>query len=81
MLVVVLIDCCATYNFISEKLVAQLKLPLEETSHYGVILGSGNAVKGKGICSQVEITLGDWKIVDNFLPLELEGVDVILGMQ
>ncbi|KAA0031985.1 ty3-gypsy retrotransposon protein [Cucumis melo var. makuwa] len=59
----------------------ELKLPLEETSHYGVILGSGNAVKGKGICSQVEITLGDWKIVDNFLPLELGGVDVILGMQ
>ena len=46
-------------------------------------MGSGTAVKekGKGICSQVEIALGDWKLVDNFLPLELGGVDVILGMQ
>ena len=25
--------------------------------------------------------LGDWKVVDEFLPLELGGVDVILGMQ
>ena len=59
----------------------RLKLSLEETSHYRVILGSGMAVKGRGICNQVELILGDWKIVDNFLPLELGGVDVILGMQ
>ena len=29
----------------------------------------------------MELLLGDWKIVDNFLPFELGGVDVILGMQ
>ncbi|KAA0038090.1 ty3-gypsy retroelement transposase [Cucumis melo var. makuwa] len=38
------------------------------------------AIKGKGICGKVEVLLGDWKFVDSFLPLELEGVDVILGM-
>ncbi|KAL0556516.1 hypothetical protein IC582_005030 [Cucumis melo] len=79
--VVVLIDYGTTHNFISDKLVTQLLLSLEETSDYGVILDSGSIVKGKGICNQVELLLGDWKIVDNFLPLELGGVDVILGMQ
>ena len=79
--VVVLIDCDATHNFISENLVTQLLLSLEETSHYGVISGSESAVKGKGICKQVELLLSEWKVVDNFLPLELGGVDVILGMQ
>ncbi|KAL0551289.1 hypothetical protein IC582_010375 [Cucumis melo] len=78
--IVVLIDCGATHNFISDKLVTQLLL-LEESSHYGVILGSRSAVKGKGICKQVELLQGDWKIVNNFLPLELGGVDIILGMQ
>ena len=41
----------------------------------------GTAVKGKGICEAVELMLGEWKVVDEFLPLELGGVDAILGMQ
>ncbi|KAA0050169.1 Ty3/gypsy retrotransposon protein [Cucumis melo var. makuwa] len=79
--VIVLIDCGATHNFVSEKLVKKLILPIKETSHYGVILGSGAAVQGKGICEKLEVQLNGWKVVEDFLPLELGGVDVILGMQ
>ncbi|KAL4019455.1 hypothetical protein IC575_018203 [Cucumis melo] len=79
--VIVLIDCGATHNFVSEKLVKKLILPVKETSHYGVILGSGAAVQGKGICEKLEVQLNGWRIVEDFLPLELGGVDVILGMQ
>lgn len=43
-------------------------------------MGTGAAVKGKGVCNGVELTLGEWVIVENFLPLEW-GVDVVLGMQ
>lgn len=46
--VVVLIDCGATHNFISEKLVNTLSLPMKETSNYGIILGSGLLLKAKG---------------------------------
>ncbi|KAA0062046.1 ty3-gypsy retroelement transposase [Cucumis melo var. makuwa] len=76
--VVVLIDCGATHNFISKKLVTNLNLPLKATTNYEVILGSGAAIKGKGIYGKVEVLLDDWKVVDSFLPLELGGVDVIL---
>ncbi|KAA0047644.1 Ty3/gypsy retrotransposon protein [Cucumis melo var. makuwa] len=79
--VIILIDCGATHNFISEKLVESLQLPVKETGHYGVILGSGTAVQGKGICENVEIQLSNWKVKEEFLPLELGGVDVVLGMQ
>lgn len=79
--VVVLIDCEATHNFISEKLVNQLQLPTKETPHYGVILRSGTAIQGKEICEEVEIQLNEWTVKDNFLPLELGGVDIILRMQ
>ncbi|TYJ98848.1 transposon Tf2-1 polyprotein isoform X1 [Cucumis melo var. makuwa] len=79
--VIILIDCGATHNFVSEKLVKKLTLPIKETSHYGVILGSGATVQGKGICEKLEVQLSSWKIVEDFLPLELGGVDVILGMQ
>ncbi|KAA0038303.1 transposon Tf2-1 polyprotein isoform X1 [Cucumis melo var. makuwa] len=79
--VIILIDCGATHNFVSEKLVKKLILPIKETTHYGVILGSRAAVQGKGICEKLEVQLNSWKIVEDFLPLELGGVDVILGMQ
>ncbi|TYK25904.1 Ty3/gypsy retrotransposon protein [Cucumis melo var. makuwa] len=79
--VVILIDCGATHNFIAEKLVTKLGLALHETPNYGVILGSGTTVKGKGVCSDVEVWVGEWKVNDSFLPLELGGVDMIIGMQ
>ena len=79
--VIVLIDCGATHNFISEGLVEELQINTKITSNYGVILGSGTAIKGKGICEAIEIWLGEWRVVDEFLPLELGGVDAILGMQ
>ncbi|KAA0041482.1 Beta-galactosidase [Cucumis melo var. makuwa] len=61
--VVILIDCGATHNFIAEKLVTKLGLTLQETPNYGVILGSGTAVKGKGVCRDVEVQLEGWKVV------------------
>ncbi|KAL0548958.1 hypothetical protein IC582_013436 [Cucumis melo] len=79
--VVILIDCGATHNFVSEKLVTALQLPIKETAHYGVILGSGTTIQGKGICESVEVQMEDWTVKEDFLPLELGGVDVILGMQ
>ncbi|KAA0047329.1 myosin-11 isoform X1 [Cucumis melo var. makuwa] len=79
--VIILIDCGATHNFISEKSVKSLQLPIRDTAHYGVILGSGTAIQGKGVFEDVEIQLMNWSVKEEFLPLELEGVDVILGMQ
>ncbi|KAA0037390.1 ty3-gypsy retrotransposon protein [Cucumis melo var. makuwa] len=79
--VTILIDCGATHNFISEKLVESLQLSIKETAHYGVILGSGTAVQDKRVCENVEIQLTNWKVKEEFLPLELGGVDVVLGMQ
>ncbi|KAA0060520.1 snRNA-activating protein complex subunit 4 [Cucumis melo var. makuwa] len=55
--VVILIDCGATHNFIAEKLITKLGLTLQETPNYGVILGSGTAVKGKGVCRDVEVQM------------------------
>ncbi|KAL0556619.1 hypothetical protein IC582_005133 [Cucumis melo] len=79
--VIILIDCGATHNFVSEKLVKKLLIPIKETSHYGVILGSGAVVQGKGICEKLEVQLTNWSIKEDFLLLEIGGVDVILGMQ
>lgn len=78
--VTMLIDC-ATHNYIAERLVSTLQSPIVETPNYGVILGSGSAIIGKGIRNVVKLTIGELILRDSFLPLEFEGVDVILGMQ
>ncbi|TYK06622.1 ty3-gypsy retroelement transposase [Cucumis melo var. makuwa] len=64
-----------------KKLTNELQLITKDTSHYGVILGFGAAIKGKGICESMEIIMSEWKVVADLLPLELGGVDVELGMQ
>ena len=43
--IVIMVDCGATHNFISLKLVENLKLPMAETTNYGVIMGSGRRCK------------------------------------
>ncbi|KAA0063451.1 ty3-gypsy retroelement transposase [Cucumis melo var. makuwa] len=76
--VIILINYGATHNLVSEKLVKKLLIPIKETTHYGVILGSGAAVQGKEICEELEIYMKNWTVKENFLPLELGGVDIIL---
>ena len=51
----VLIDGGATHNFISMELVQLLGLSREETASYGVIMGTGMAVQGDGICKGVKL--------------------------
>ena len=43
-------------------------------------MGTGRAVKEEGICRDVILTHQYIKIVEGFLPLDLGGTDVILGM-
>ena len=62
-------------------MVQKLGLLLEETSGYGVLMGTGLAVKGADICRSVSLTLQNIEIIEDFLPLELGSAYVILGMQ
>ena len=55
--VITLIDCGATHNFFFSWLVKKLGLPVEATSGYGVLLGTGQAIKGEGICKGVVVTI------------------------
>ena len=54
--VITMIDCGVTHNFISTKVVQKLGLPLKETSSYGVLMGTGIAVKRVGICRIVSLS-------------------------
>lgn len=71
--VVVLIDWGATHNFLSQKVIETLQYATIVTSNYGVVMGTGVAVKGKGVCKGVVLKLLEIPVIENFLPLELGG--------
>lgn len=50
-------------------------------TNYGVVLGSRESVKGKGICKGVKLEMQGLTVIVDFLPLELENTNIILGMQ
>ena len=52
-------------------MVQKLGLLVEATSRYGVLLGTGQAIKGEGICKGVVLTIQNIEIVEDFLPLDL----------
>lgn len=80
--VIVMIDPGATHNFISLVTVEKLGIVVEESSSFGVSLGNGDAIRGKGVCRQVGLKLaGGTVMVKNFLPLQLGNSDLILGVQ
>ncbi|XP_062085564.1 uncharacterized protein LOC133791660 [Humulus lupulus] len=79
--VTVLIDSGATHNFISSGVVRAANIPLTETTCYGILLGTGRKVRAEGICSQATLDLATLQVVTDFLPLDLGGADVILGIK
>lgn len=61
-------------------LVKILNIPMVETTNYGVIM-AGKAVHGGGMCKDVTVRLQVMTIVEDFPPLELGSLDMVLGMQ
>ena len=78
--VVVLVDSGATANFISLKLVEELKLPMEKIPGFKVEVGNGAIEEGHGVCKGVELTVQGIHIVQNFFVLGLGRSEVVLGV-
>lgn len=72
--VLVLIGSGATHNFLSEKLLEELKIPMK-AAQFAMVLGDDHRVKGVGKCEGVTITLQGITITQNFLPFRLGGFD------
>ena len=79
--IVILIDPGATHNFICGQLAEELNLPLTPMPSYRIVLGDGPVVFGKGKHAEVSIITQGIMIIDEFLPLTLSSIHVILGKQ
>lgn len=72
---VVLVDSGATHNFISKILVEKLQIRRVQCCH-----GTGEVLKGMGICKRVKLCIQEDEVVDEFLPINLGNSDIILGV-
>ena len=79
--VIILINSGATHNFIHQGVVEEPKLPLEKGTKFGVTIGDGSMLEGRGICNHVEVKLPELTIVADFLAFELGKIVVVLVMQ
>nr|GEV60684.1 hypothetical protein [Tanacetum cinerariifolium] len=78
--VAVLIDCGATHNFISSKIVEELGLAVSDSGTFNVTLGNGETTS-KGICKGLVVVFPEIQVFEDFLPLELGSTDAILGIK
>jgi hypothetical protein len=77
---IILFDSSATYSFISAKYGTKIGLDIHPTNgDYKITTPSGK-ISSNQICRKVPIQLGSHLIKTNLLLLDLEGMDVLLGM-
>lgn len=79
--VVILIDSGALHNFVTPGVVEHSKLPLISGSKLQIRLGTGVTVDGLGVCHFVSFSVQGEAFTDDFISLELRGVDVVLGVK
>ncbi|XP_042035241.1 uncharacterized protein LOC121781584 [Salvia splendens] len=80
--VMLLFDTGASHSFISAHCVTTLKLDTKESEHrMEVVSPVGGRIEISRTCSNLEITLGELKVVaDNLSVMIMWDVDIILGM-
>jgi hypothetical protein len=78
--VIILFDSGATHSFISSKCGTKIGLNLYPTSGAYMIATPGGKISSNQIYRKVPIQLGSNLIKTDLLLLDLEGMDVLLGM-
>ncbi|RVW93094.1 Retrovirus-related Pol polyprotein from transposon 17.6 [Vitis vinifera] len=79
--VVVLIDSGSTHNFISEKVVDMLHLPVVPTDPFTVKVANGTPLKCQGRFEHVHVILQGIPFSLTLYSLPLTGLDLVLGVQ
>jgi hypothetical protein len=78
--VIVLFDTGATHSFVSAKFGTKIGLDLYPVSGVYVITTPGGKISSNQVCRSVPIQMGKNLMRTDLLLLDLEGMDVLLGM-
>jgi predicted aspartyl protease len=78
--VIILFDSGATHSFISSKCATKIGLDLYPISGAYMIVTRGSKISSNQVCRSVPIQMGRNLVRTDLLLLDLEGMDVLLGM-
>lgn len=76
----VLLDGASTHNFMHPRAANFLKLPIETSSQFSVLEGSGHTRRCLGVVPQVSLTIQGFTLCTNFLIVEFHRSDMVLGI-
>ncbi|CAH9109958.1 unnamed protein product [Cuscuta epithymum] len=79
--IVILIDCGATHNFISPKIVQAANLPTLQIPEFEVTIGNGDIIRNNGKCEAVCLNIPQSTITQDFYVLELGENEMVLGLE
>lgn len=77
----VLIDGGSTHNFIKPTIAEKLSLPVHSITHFRVFVGNGASLRCNYACLKTPISLHGHDFDIDLFILQVEGPDVILGVQ
>ncbi|KAJ3702949.1 hypothetical protein LUZ61_006654 [Rhynchospora tenuis] len=76
-----LVDSGSTNNFLSMAVIKGVQLPLTPKPGLRVAVANGDRLPTAGLCSHLQLTIGDETFFEHFFALPLDGFDVVLGCQ
>ena len=79
--VMVLVDCGASHNFISDAVVKQQQMSITPTKSYIVEVGDERKIRCEGVCKNVKLHIQGMKIQQDLFLFKMMGVDVVLGIE
>ncbi|XP_022879618.1 uncharacterized protein LOC111397108 [Olea europaea var. sylvestris] len=77
----ILIDGGSTHNFIQERLVQHLRVPVLPSKHFSILVGNGESIACTERCPPLPIWIQQQSFLVNFHILPIRGADVVLGVQ
>ena len=76
-----MIDGGATHNFIDRTLVEGRGLPTEEFEGFTVVVAGGGRMEYTRWIPKLNITLGNYSLIDDFFVVDVPDTNVVLGVQ
>ncbi|XP_038906781.1 uncharacterized protein LOC120092698 [Benincasa hispida] len=77
--VLVLIDCETTHNFVHQKIVRELHLPIDK-KNFNVVIENGTVIQEEGVCKALELNPPALTVKTDFLAIDLRQMDLVLGI-
>lgn len=77
----ILIDCGASHSFVSQQMVEEMGISVQDTPAFWVEVGDGHKVKSEGICKGLVVRLQQMEFSHDYYIFVLKGPNIVLRLE